>query len=185
MELIITTDSQTAFINSFIHLRQDVLTDGSTPVQLNALFVVQQIISLTKQLRFVSGEQSGVIQTLNVAQSEALHLMPRCEILSFFNQGDAMLMRLWCFHCVVVVFLGKATVVRKISHESKYHKSQQNNKEGRVQSTEIAVSDTMRILCNQTIFFWTQMETKGNEYIPASLQCLQILKNEHSLLVTW
>lgn len=42
-----------------------------------------------------------------------------------------MLMRLWRFHVVVVVlvivvFLEKATVVRKITHESKYHKSQQN-----------------------------------------------------------
>lgn len=43
-----------------------------------------------------------------------------------------MLMRLWRFLIVVVVvvvvFLEKATVVRKISHESKYHKSQQKEK---------------------------------------------------------
>lgn len=43
-----------------------------------------------------------------------------------------MLMRLWHFHAVavvvVVVFLEKATVVRKIIHESKYHKSPQNEK---------------------------------------------------------
>lgn len=47
---VITTDSRRslakpAFINSFLHLRQDVLTDGSTLEQLCALFLVQQIIS--------------------------------------------------------------------------------------------------------------------------------------------
>lgn len=35
-----------------------------------------------------------------------------------------MLMRLWRF--LVVVFLEKAAAVRKISHESKHHKSQNN-----------------------------------------------------------
>lgn len=64
-----------------------------------------------------------MIQTLNVTQSEALHLMPLCE----FNQGNAMLMRLWHFHLVVVI-REEATEVRKISCESKYRKSQQNEK---------------------------------------------------------
>lgn len=45
-----------------------------------------------------------------------------------------MLMRLWRFNTVVVVvvvvvvFLEKAAMVRKIRHESKYHKSQHNEK---------------------------------------------------------
>lgn len=65
-----------------------------------------------------------MIQTLNVTQSEALHLMPLCE----FNQGNAMLMRLWHFHLVIVVIREETTEVRKISCESKYRKSQQNEK---------------------------------------------------------
>lgn len=110
MQLIITRESEQSVakppsITQFIHQRQDVLTDGSTTLQHRRL-------SLTKQLRFVSGEHSGIIQTLNVTQSAALHLMPLCK----HNQDSTMLMRLCCFHVVVivvVVFLEKATAVRK------------------------------------------------------------------------
>lgn len=46
-----------------------------------ALALLYSRLSLTTQLRFVSGEQSRMIQTLNVTLTEALHLMPLCETL--------------------------------------------------------------------------------------------------------
>lgn len=108
VELIITADCQWAlakpsFINSFIHLRQDVLTDGRTPEQLCTPFVVQQIIS-DYATPLCPGEQSGMIQTLNVTQKRSA-----APDASLWNSVTKAMWCSWGFGAfnIVVVFLEK------------------------------------------------------------------------------
>lgn len=91
-------------------------------------FVLRSGLSPTTTFCSISCEhRRGMIQTLNVSQSAALHLMPLRE----FNQGNAALARLRrsppCCCCCCrrsVVAPEEASEVRNISCESKYHKSQ-------------------------------------------------------------
>lgn len=90
-----------------------------------------------------------------------------------------MLMRLWHFHLVVVVIREETTEVRKISCESKYRKSQQNEKKEEYKAVK-------HLWVIQWGFYVTSrfLDSDGNksihdEYIPVLLQCLQILYCSH------
>lgn len=83
LELIITADSQQSlakppFINSFIHLRKDVLTDGSTTLRC-LCFTVDYLWLSNLSLSLVAQWHDS--NTSNT-QSAALHLMPPSETLS-------------------------------------------------------------------------------------------------------
>lgn len=83
------------FINSFPHVKQDVLTDGRRPDQLSyVLFVVKLIIS---DYNFaLSLEYSGMNQKFSVTQNKALYLMHCCK----FNQNKANAHEHWkCSLC--------------------------------------------------------------------------------------
>lgn len=96
-------------------------------------FVLRSGLSPTTTFCSVSGEHHrGMIQTRNVSQRAALHLMPLRE----FNQGNDALTRLrrsppCCCCCCSVVVPEEASEVRNISCESKYRKSQRHEKRRR------------------------------------------------------
>lgn len=141
-------------------------------------FVLRRGLSPTTTFCSVSCEHHrGMIQTLNVSQSAAPHLMPLRE----FNQGNAALARLRrsppCCCCCrrSVVAPEEASEVRNISCESKYHKSQRHEKRRRnTKETSVCGWDNKDFM--QPIPFWTGMPNKSvyHKYISVLLQWLWI-----------
>lgn len=81
VKLIITVDCQRSLSEAaFIKFIWDRMCKQMGVHWRNfALSLLYSGLPLTTQLCLVSGEHSGMIQTLNVTQSGALHLMPLCE----------------------------------------------------------------------------------------------------------
>lgn len=135
-----------------------------------ALSLLCSRLSLTKQLRFVSGEHSGMIQTLIVTQREVLHLMPRCEILCVTKAERCS----WGFSTstLLLLLLHSWKKLLQWGNKEKNHLwvkiSEMPTERKDSKTTEHRhVRDTMRILCN-----WHRRKQKHARWIYSSFTAI-------------